>query len=132
MAHDATLTVRPAPWGADAERLLPAALAGASLADLRDQVEAGARLFHVCAGDAVVCAFVLRVDQVKDGSEGVIVAMAGALDGVDLVDTCLPVIEGLFCGVRRYRFHTARPGLARKMARHGYAAREIISYKDTQ
>lgn len=135
MAHDPQeLTLQPAQWGEAAELLLPGALAGASLANVRDQVESGrASLFHVLSADQVVAAFVLRVDQIEGrGPEGVIVAAAGGADGVDLVASCVPHIERLFRGVSRYRFHTARPGLLRKMARQGYVAREIVSYKELQ
>lgn len=132
MAHDSqALTLQPAQWGADAERLLPAALAGASLANVRDQVQSGrASLFHILQGDQVACAFVLRVDEREGVPEGVIVAAAGGVDGVDLVASCIPAIERLFIGVKRYRFHTARPGLLRKMARLGYVPREITAYKE--
>jgi hypothetical protein len=134
MANDAQarLTIGPAQWGPDAERLLPAALAGATLADLRNQVENGAQLFHICAGAAVVVALVLRVDHTATGSEGVIVAASGGLAGVDLVASCMPAIEAQFSGVSRYRIHTARPGLVRKLAKQGYGPREIVCYKEKQ
>jgi hypothetical protein len=132
MANDSQgLTLRPATWCAEAERWLSQALAGASLADLRDQVEAGASLFHVVAGDQVCGAFLLRVDQTTSGPVGVIVAGAGDLPGVDLVGVCVPAIERLFVGVRRFRYHTARPALARKLARQGYAPREIVCFKES-
>lgn len=131
MAHDSPLTLRPAAWDEHADRWLSLACAGSTtLADLRAQVEQGASLFHVLAGELVCGAFLLRVDHLAQGAEGVIVAAAARLDGVDLTHTCIPAIEGLFQGCRTLRYHTESAALARKMARHGYEPREFVCYKD--
>lgn len=130
MAHDAQVTLRPASWDATAERWLSLALAGASLADLRHQVENGAALFHIVQADQVVGAFLLRVDHTPSGAEGVIVAFAADAPGLDVLALCGPSVEAMFSGVRRYRFHTARPGLVRKLLAQGYAPREFVCYKE--
>lgn len=130
MAHDSQkLTIKPGAWGPEAERLLPLALQHASLAEIRGQVENGARLFYVKQGAATVAAFVLRVDHTADGSEGVIVAAAGRLKGADLMASCMPAIESLFIGCKSIRYHTARPAVARKMAMLGYMPSEIVCTK---
>lgn len=128
MAHEPqALTLEPGQWGADADRLIAQALQHASPADIRHQVEhLGARLFYVRHAGAIVAAFVLRVD----GREGVIVAAAGDLPGADLCASCIPAIESLFVGCSSIRYHTASPALARKLARMGYAAREIVCMKE--
>lgn len=131
MAHEQTLKIVPAPWGPDAERWLSQALAGATLDELRDQVEHdGARVFLVVDGDVCVGAFLLRVDHFRDGSEGVIVAAAAQRAGIDMVATCMPAIESLFQDVRSIRFHTRRPAVARKLSSLGYAAAEIVCFKE--
>jgi len=130
MAHDEAekvVRLEPAEWGADAERLVPLALQHATVAEIRRQVETGAAaLWHVLEGEAVRAVFVLRVDHDADGSEGVIVAAAGACRGVDLTAALLPHVERLFLGCRAVRIHTARPGMARKLARMGYVPREVV------
>jgi len=131
MAPDKTLTIEPAEWNDQAAALLIDAAPAGSLADIRAQVEDGpAVLFHVCHQGDTVGAFVLRVDHTATGNEGVIVAGAGRLAGVDLLATCIPQIETLFRGCDRIRYHTGRPALARRLAAMGYQAREIVSIKE--
>lgn len=129
-AQELTLQLQPATWDHHAELWLSQALAGATLDDLRAQVEQGARLFHVVAGETVCGAFLLRVDQTASGPVGVIVAIAAQLRGVDMAASILQGIESLFIGVRRIRFHTAQPALVRKLLRHGYAPREFVCFKE--
>lgn len=132
MAHDPqTLTLEAGAWGPQADRLIATAHQHATTAEIRHQVECqGARLFYVKAGEAIVGAFVLRVDHTPEGSEGVIVSGAGSVPGLDLIGLCMPAIESLFRGVRAIRFHTARPALARRMAMQGYEAAEIVCRKE--
>lgn len=133
MANDQAqpLTLEPGEWGADADRLIARAVQHATPADIRHQVEHGAaRLFHIKHGGAIVGAFVLRVDHLPGGPEGVIVAAAGDLPGVDLTASCMPGIESMFVGCSTIRYHTASPALARKLARLGYVAREIVCMKE--
>lgn len=124
------LTLEAGDWAPDAEIWLAQALASATLDDLRRQWEQGAQLFRVKHQGSTVGAFLLRVDQTARGPQGVIVAAAAALQGVDMIDTCMPAIESMFKGVRSIRYHTKQPALARKMARIGYQASEIICIKD--
>lgn len=75
-----------------------------------------------------VLAYLLRVDDTPQGAEGVIVAAAGNLPGVDLTGRVLPFIEGqLDCDW--LRIHTARAGLGRKLQQQGYAVRETVYAK---
>jgi hypothetical protein len=134
MAHDPqTLTIEPGPWCAEADRLIGLSVQHATPADIRHQVDnGGARLFHIKHGGAIVGAFVLRVDSLPGGDEGVIVAAAGNLQGVDLTASCMPAIESLFVNCRSIRYHTATPALARKLSRMGYVPREIVCFKEVQ
>ncbi len=129
--HPQALTLAPAAWSEDAQRILAPACPH-DLADVAAQVQAGAaRLFVGTdpAGQAVL-AFVLRIDQAATGPQGVIVAAAGQVPGADLTATCMPAIESLFRGCVAIRYHTAHPALARKLARLGYVAREIVCFKE--
>jgi len=131
MAHDAqTLRLEPGAWGEDAAHWLAKALASATLDDLRTQWEQGASLFRILCGEQLVGAFLLRVDQTSQGPQGVIVAAAAELAGVDMIASCMPAIEGMFQGVRSIRYHTQKPAIARKMARIGYGAQELICVKE--
>lgn len=134
MAHDSqTLTIAPGPWGAAADRLIGLAAPFGTLPDIRAQVESGAaRLFYASNDGGPVLAFVLRVDTTANGAEGVIVAAGGDAPGIDLTASCLPAIESLFLNCERIRYHTHNPALARKLARVGYAAREIVCFKEVR
>jgi hypothetical protein len=89
-----------------------------------------ATLLSVSCNDYMVGAVVLRVDRKPLGDEGVIVAAAGKLKGVSLIELLLPHIEKKFRGVKAIRIHTARPGLVRAMMRHGYRSREYVLAKE--
>lgn len=131
MAHDPQeLSLVPGEWGADAEFWLAKALASATLQDLHKQWQHGAKLYRVMYGPECVGAYLLRVDQTDNGPQGVIVAAAAELQGVDMIQTCMPAIEARFCGVKSIRFHTAKPAVARKMARMGYGPQELICVKE--
>ena len=123
-----TLQIDPAPWSqAMADLLAPCVTNAAALVAIGRQVVNGvATGFLVSAGGRHVAAFVLRVD----GDEGVIVAGAGRMNGVKLLQTLMPSIEARFSGCRSIRFHTARPGMTRVMARLGYRGAEVVMQKD--
>lgn len=132
MAPDTqTLSLEPGAWGTDAEAWLSRTGNAGDLGEYRAQLESGAaRLFYVRHEGATVGAFLLRVDTTTTGNEGVIVAAAAELAGVDMTASCLPAIESLFVNCARVRYHTSRPALARKLTQHGYRPFEIVSMKD--
>lgn len=127
MDREKVLKVRPVPWSAEAEAVLACAVPHAEISDIKAQ--GGAVLFEVEAGGERVGFYVLRVDTMPSGSEGVLVAACGSLGGSDLTESLLPHIEGQFRGCGSIRIHTARPGLARKLARKGYSAGELVLRK---
>lgn len=132
MAHvEKILTLQRArEWSAADDELIRPALQHANPSEIRFQVEhEGAELWHVEHESEVIAAYVLRVDVGPEGAEGVIVAAGGALAGIDLTAQVLPVIEGMFQGCRAVRIHTARPGMAKKLARQGYQLRELVFSK---
>jgi hypothetical protein len=124
------LRIVPGAWCDEAAWWVAQAVRAAYLPAIRAQVEAGlAKLFFVQSEGATVGCFIVRIDSFTTHHEGVIVAAAGDLPGVDLMASCLPTIEGLFSGVAAIRYHTERPAVAVKMARHGYVTDEIICRK---
>ena len=130
MAEDESLTITAAEWNQKAGNvLLPALDSVDDLIDLKAQVEAGADLFMVTRGPELIGAYILRVDHLASGPEGVIVAAAGHIDGGGLLAGLLPVIEKQFMGVGRIRAHTNRPGIAKQLERAGYKAAEIVLRK---
>jgi hypothetical protein len=131
MAPDAqALTLAPGAWSPAVGQILAPALPYANVAELRHQIDhLGAVLYLVHHDGAVIGAFVLRVDTLSDRFEGVIVAGAASLAGVNVMASVLPAIESLFINCQTVRFHTAEPAVARKMARLGYVAREIVCTK---
>lgn len=132
MAADTqALTLEPGAWGPDAEAWLSRTGNAGDLGDYRAQLDGGAaRLFYVRHEGNTVGAFLLRVDTTSTGNEGVIVAAAAELAGVDMIATCLPAIEGLFVNCARVRYHTSLPALARKLTRSGFRPFEIVCIKE--
>ena len=125
------LTVGPCDWSEPAARLIAMAVQHAAPLEIRNQVQSGvASLFGVQVGGELAAVFVLRVDRDSLGSEGVIVAAAGRVPGVDLTAVVLPHVEAMFRDCRAVRIHTARPGMARKLVRAGYRPSEIVFAKD--
>lgn len=101
------------------------------IGNIARQVQSGAAdLFWLESAAGHVGAFVLRVDRPASGPEGVIVAAAGRLPGVDLTAAILPHVEALFSDCVRVRIHTARPGLGVKLAAMGYALQEVVYSKE--
>lgn len=100
-----------------------------SLPAIAAQAENGAPLFRVAADGEAIGYYLLRVDYLPEGAEGVIVAAAGR-PGFDLAEMCLPYIEGQFKGCKSLRVHTARPGLVRKLAGVGWRPMEFVMKKD--
>lgn len=97
--------------------------------DYAMQIQAGASLFQVKRGGLEIGLYLLRVDQLANSAEGVLVAAVSHDPHVDLTALVLPVIEKQFIGCRSIRIHTARPGLAKKLSRAGYSAAELVLRK---
>jgi hypothetical protein len=122
------LTIEAGTWTDEAAHWLAQAKGAATMADLIAQAKQGG-LFYVRHQGQTVGAFLLRIDQTASGPEGVIVAAAAKLAGVDMIESCMPTIEGKFSGCKFLRYHTGSPALARKMARRGFVPAEIVSIK---
>jgi hypothetical protein len=122
---------RCAIWTPEIEALIQSAIASGSLADIKAQVNNGAQLWAVNDDDyEALGAFVLRIDHFQGFSEGVLVAGAGQIEGVDCTALVLPIVEKMFTGCQSMRIHTNRPGLMKKLvSRYGYSASEIILRK---
>lgn len=126
------ITVQAAKWSDASASWLARALQHASVEELRHQVAHGAVLFDVLVDGAQCGAVVLRIDHTADGPEGVIVAAAAEVRGVDLVAAVLPSLEFQFSGVRAIRVHTARRGLVKKLSQCGYEPSEIVLRKSVK
>jgi hypothetical protein len=130
MDHDEKVIIVDAVrWSKSAAAVLSEATPYASADDLQAQEKAGAKLFRVTCDKKRVGYYLLRVDRLAAGNEGVVVAAAGKLDGVDLITLLMPTVEKQFIGCQTMRVHTARPGMARKLAVKGFAAGEIVLRK---
>jgi len=129
-AQEQQITLTGRPWTPAAEHWIAKAVRPDFLGNVRDQVEQGrSSLFHLEAGDMVVGAIVLRKDQSPVGIEGVIVAAAGQINGIDLTATCMPAIEVLLSDCQSIRYHTDHPAVARKLSSHGFHVDELICRK---
>lgn len=122
------IRVEKSPWSDEAAAHLAAAVIHVSVSELAAQVAAGAVLFRVSDDVGLIGFYVLRVDHTADGAEGVLVAASGRA-GFDITATLVPHVERQFIGCKTMRVHTSRPGMARKLARQGYAGAEIILRK---
>lgn len=124
------LTFKLVEWSKRAADLLENAVPYITVHDLELQVINGASLFEISEDSGLIVGYyVLRIDYGPRGGEGVIVAAAGSIPGVDLVALTLPTIEKQFNGCYSIRIHTARAGLVRKLLHQGYGAAEIVLRK---
>lgn len=96
------------------------ALHGGTLFELTDEA-IGAPVLH----------YVLKVMQREHGKEGLILAAAGALPGVDLTRQYLPTIEAQLRqeGCEAVTLQTRRPGLRRKLEKLGYRCDAFVMRK---
>lgn len=126
------LTLSPVQWSEEIADHLDRAKGFATRDDLKKQaVDGAASCFAIQHEGRTVGAYMLRIDRPASGPEGVIVAAAGHLDGVQLMDTVLPHIERQLvdAGCLTIRAHTSRPGIARKLGLRGYGMAEIVLFK---
>ncbi len=130
-AEKTVISLVAASWSEFAQHCLRATGA-AHLPEYYRQYQNGAGLFEVVADGARVGVVLLRIDVLGSGAEGVIVAAAAHVPGVDMTEAVLPAIEGMFRGVDRIRIHTARPGLAKKLNKSGYRAQEVVMVKEVK
>lgn len=125
------LTIAPGSWCDEAAWWVSQAVRPAYLPAIRAQVESGLASLFFGKVDGQICGcFIVRIDKFPMHAEGVIMVAAGELPGIDLIATCLPDIEAKFKGCKAVRYHTESPAVARKMARWGYIADEIICRKE--
>lgn len=120
------LTITMGVWCERTAELIGQALQHATTDQIKKQLDHGAKLFHITHQGEIVGAFVLRIDN---GTEGVIVAGTAKLQGVDMLTAVMPEIEKRFVGCKTVRYHTARPALAKRLLKMGYAPREIVCMK---
>lgn len=91
-----------------------------------------AQLFGVFHDADLVAAYILRIEQLERGMEGVIVAAGGRLPGYSLIRSILPTIEKQLEKCDWIRIHTARNGMVRELSHAGYRQREVVMAKDNQ
>lgn len=128
--HSEEIAITAGAWSKDADSWLSSAIRFPFMDGLREQVEQGiATLFYMTVNNETCGAFVLRIDKCGQINEGVICAASASHNGIDMMASIVPAIEKMFIGCHAIRFHTNTPAVARKMARFGYAADEIISRK---
>lgn len=117
-------------WCDEAEQMLLAAANHCSIDDIKNQVFLDdAQLFRVSTGEVLIGYYVLRIDQLFDHSEAVIVAAAGRNELIDLTMTVCPAIENQVVNCKFIRIHTSRPGLIKKLSAIGYAPQEFVMRK---
>ena len=137
MSETINLTLERCAWSEQAGRVLERSTRMAPCTTARDYrdllaIDPSAHLYHGTVDGKIVGYVLLRTEHFSMGSEGVIVAVAGRLPGMDLIDAFLPAIEREFKGVAAYRFTSARRGLLRKMKSLGYYATHVTMRKPAQ
>lgn len=89
----------------------------------------GAELFEVVLAGQVVARYALKTMHRAHGSEVFIVAAAGGLPGVDLVEGMVPYIAQQCQGADRLTINTRRRGLVKKLARQGWTLDSYVMRK---
>lgn len=80
----------------------------------------GAQLFDVVVMGVTVARYALKQYHRAHGVEAYVVAAAGSLPGVDLIQTIEPEIVQRCQGADRLKLSTRRPGMVKKMMRQGW------------
>lgn len=126
------IDVKTSAWSEVAETYLRQAVGQYDIADLKAQHQAGAVLFMVTDDDVPCGAYMLRIDKSAAGLEGVIIAAAGKVNGVNLIQNLLPYIHAqlLAWGCHRARIHTDRHGLIKILGDHQWKIGEFVMFKN--
>lgn len=132
----ADLVIAREEWSEEAECLLAPICAdddAGGVANIKRQVVDGvAALFSVRSGNQPKAYYVVRIDVMAGGLEMVIIAGAGRISGVPLMDVMLPAIEAqaMASGCRWTRIHTNRRGMYKRLPVFGYEMSEIVFRKE--
>lgn len=127
---DLQLKTELVQWCDEAEALLKQAAHNCSVLDLKMQYDYGAQLFKLSANGELVGYYLLRIDHLSEWSEAVFVAGAGNHPTLDVTTAAVLVVEKQIHGCRFLRIHTARAGLAKKIAKVGYKPLEMVLMKE--
>lgn len=94
-----------------------------------DDCMSGAALFDVIHDSETVGRYALKSIKRANGTEVFIVAAAGALAGVGLIETLLPHIENQCAHADRLTINTARKGLVKKLIGQGWTLDSYVMRK---
>lgn len=124
------LKVECLDWTDEAQEALSIESFNCSVLDIKRQVvDDKAALFKISQNDETLGFYVLRVDKLEAGFEGVVIAMACKNSEFDMIQTLEPVIRGQFINCNSIRLHTARGGLVKKLTKLGYMPQEFVMKK---
>jgi hypothetical protein len=133
MAND--LRISSCKWSDEAARVLEASTQWFSLATVEDykrllERDTDAQLYRLDDAEGKPLGFaILKIERFSGGAEGVIIAAAAQVEGVELTELLMPRLESLFDGVSSYRITTAREGLVWKLNRMGWKQTHTILRK---
>jgi hypothetical protein len=127
------LIVESIDWN-DAAQAALSIDAPCSVLDIKKQViEDKAVLFQVSDFNThdVLCYYVLRVDALVNGNEGVVIAMVAVnhQSGLDLVRSLEPIVIGQLKNCISIRLHTFRAGMVKKLSSLGWQPQEFVMSK---
>ena len=124
------LKVECVDWSDEAQEALSIESFNCSVLDIRRQViDDRAALFKITRNDETLGFYVLRVDKLEAGYEGVIFALACKNSEFDMVETLEPIMRSQFINCQSIRLHTARGGLVKKLTKLGYMPQEFVMKK---
>lgn len=129
-----SLSLHRARWCEPAERALREVASSpvCSIAVRRRAVQENREaLFAVTADAEIVGWFVVRVEAMEAADEAVVVAAAGALPGVSLMRSIVPLLDDLAAalGCASLRVHSTRPGMLRELTGLGWQPVETVYRK---
>lgn len=117
-------------WNDDAQIMLDIPSRNCGVDDIKRQVVNDlASLFKISLNDEIIGYYVLRVDTLAHGNEGVIIAFACNHQKFDMTALIEPVIAKQFKNCISMRMHTARAGLVKKLNELGWQPQEFVMRK---
>lgn len=97
--------------------------------DTMDDCLGNAQLFDVVIDGEIVCRYALQQAHRAKGVEVFIVAAAGALEGVGLIESMLPYIEQQCATADRLTINTRRRGVVKKLLQQGWTLDSFVMRK---
>lgn len=131
------IVINSSPWFAEAGELIDRSEQGShdELTWIENQIRTGhLLLYRVEQGGELIGIFTAFVDTAYNGNQDLVVvhAVSVSQQPTPYIVTLDPLISSLAkrSGFSRWRVHSQRPGISRRLEQHGFKVSEIVYFKE--